>query len=318
MTAKHALRGIAAALLLIARGIPAEATPTYPTGTVYRFSVAVDTNGVVVWPSNFWINAQGQITNWQAVVYSLTNGAALGETALQPPATNALATALQPHATNTLAAAAAHAATAHAVTDQDGFRGGTFASATTGAALGRNSVSGSGGAIGDFSIAGSGGAVGELTVTSDGFAGGKQAWTTDDGLITGTPIDAIQLGTGGNAEPGSLQVYTHRLMNADGTIPPGRFGVEWQGITNLASSITVSNSFERPVYLYATGEVSVAFAGLRTPNPLYLVLRGPDSVSFPGAYIVGGGTWQTNQSNHFLVWTYGTNTFLNAITTSED
>lgn len=93
---------------------------------------------------------------------------------------------------------------------------------------------------------------------------------------------------------------------------------EWIGITNLAAAVTITNSYERPVYLYATGTVSVAFSGLRTPMPLYLVLRGPDSLTFPGAYYIGGGTWQTNMSNHFVVWTYGTNLFVNPVTASED
>ena len=93
---------------------------------------------------------------------------------------------------------------------------------------------------------------------------------------------------------------------------------EWIGVTNLSASVTVTNVNERPIYLYATGTVSVAFSGLRTPMPLYLVLRGPDSLTFPGAYYIGGGTWQTNMSNHFVVWTYGTNLFVNPVTASED
>ena len=93
---------------------------------------------------------------------------------------------------------------------------------------------------------------------------------------------------------------------------------EWIGITNLAASVTVTNVNERPIFLYATGTVSVTFSGLRTPMPLYLVLRGPDSLTFPGAYYIGGGTWQTNMSNHFVVWKYGTNLFVNPVTASED
>ena len=93
---------------------------------------------------------------------------------------------------------------------------------------------------------------------------------------------------------------------------------EWIGITNLAASVTVTNVNERPIFLYATGTVSVAFSGLRTPMPLYLVLRGPDSLTFPGAYYIGGGTWQTNMNNHFVVWKYGTNLFVNPVTATED
>lgn len=93
----------------------------------------------------------------------------------------------------------------------------------------------------------------------------------------------------------------------------------WIGVTNYAAACTVTNALERPQFLYATGDVSVAFAGLRPPQPFYFVLRGPSSVAFPaGTHFVGGGSWQTNMSNHFVVWQYGTNLFVNPVTTSED
>jgi hypothetical protein len=329
------------------------------------------------------VNVESGLT----VVSSYTNGAALGATALQPPATN------------TLAAAAAHAATAHEVTGNGGFQGGIDASANLGGAVGANAqttdggavgsgaqttdggavgygahaeyggavgygantTSGGavgygaytanggavgayasaeyGGAVGSGASATAGGAVGQNARTSDGFAGGKEAFATTDGTYDGEGIDAIQLGTGGNTEPFSLQIYSNKLMHADGTIPVERFAAtlnasnnadrayadaavnaapEWIGITNLAAAVTITNSYERPVYLYSTGTVAVAFAGLRTPMPLYLVLRGPSSLTFPGAYYVGGGTWQTNMSNHFVVWKYGTNLFVNPVTATED
>jgi hypothetical protein len=401
------------------------------------------------------VNVESGLT----VVSSYTNGAALGATALQPPATN------------TLAAAAAHAATAHEVTGNGGFQGGIDASANLGGAVGANAQTTDGGAVGSgaqttdggavgygahaeyggavgyganttsggavgygaytanggavgayasaeyggavgsgantmnggavgssatttdggavgsgaytteggavgasaYSMYGgavgasatttdggavgayasaeyggavgsgasatAGGAVGQNARTSDGFAGGKEAFATTDGTYDGEGIDAIQLGTGGNTEPFSLQIYSNKLMHADGTIPVERFAAtlnasnnadrayadaavnaapEWIGITNLAAAVTITNSYERPVYLYSTGTVAVAFAGLRTPMPLYLVLRGPSSLTFPGAYYVGGGTWQTNMSNHFVVWKYGTNLFVNPVTATED
>lgn len=89
--------------------------------------------------------------------------------------------------------------------------------------------------------------------------------------------------------------------------------------TNQAGSVTISNTNEAPVKLYGTGAVSVAFSGMRPPRPLYLVMRGPSSVSWPAnTHFVGGGTWQTNMSNHFVVWSYGTNLFVNPVTASED
>ena len=224
-----------AAALLVA-GV-ARATPTAPTGTVYRFSVAVDTTGVVAWPSNFWTIANASsITNWHAAFWSVTNGAVRGLTALQPPSTN------------TLAAAAAHASTAHEVTDSGGFQAGTGATAQGyGAAVGECAATFHGGAVGYSAWAsGFGGAVGAYALTSDGFAGGLNAWATDDGTITGTPIDAIQLGTGGNSETNTLQVYNNRLLNADGTIPVERF----------VATINVSNAADR-AYTDAVAKTNV-------------------------------------------------------------
>jgi hypothetical protein len=92
----------------------------------------------------------------------------------------------------------------------------------------------------------------------------------------------------------------------------------WIGRTNLTGIVTLTNSYERPQYLYATGAVTVAFAGLRAPQPVYLVVRGASSLAFAGAYVVGGGNWQTNMSNHFVVWAWGTNTLVNPVTATED
>ena len=73
-----------------------------------------------------------------------------------------------------------------------------------------------GGAVGANSEAGNGGAVGEGAKTSNGFAGGAGAQTVD---VAGDGIDAIQLGTGTNSVPKTLQVYSHTVMNADGSLP---------------------------------------------------------------------------------------------------
>ena len=100
--------------------------------------------------------------------------------------------------TNDLAAAAAHAATDHGLTDRDGFQAGTEAYAEEGAAIGRRSK------------------------TSHGVAAGSEAYTTTDGTQTGDAINATQLGTGGNYEEFSLQIYTNKLLDADGHIPIAR------------------------------------------------------------------------------------------------
>jgi len=87
--------------------------------------------------------------------------------------------------------------------------------------------------------------------------------------------------------------------------------------SNATGAVTVTNVNERMVTLTGPGAVDVAFAELREPLPVYVLLGGFSSVSFPaGTQIVGGGSWQTNRLNHFAVWRVGTNLFVNPITTS--
>jgi hypothetical protein len=93
----------------------------------------------------------------------------------------------------------------------------------------------------------------------------------------------------------------------------------WLASTNYTATVTLTNDLERPLYLYATGAVSLAFSGLRPPQPVYLIVKGPSTLTFQsGTHFVGGASWQTNQANHFIVWQTGTNIFVNPITTSED
>lgn len=112
-----------------------------------------------------------------------------------------------------------------------GFEGGNGASAGGGGALGTNAKAIHGGAVGyntNTTFGGSvglgayseyGGSVGASAKTSDGFAGGKSAQAVDS---DGNGIDAIQLGTGTNSTPKSLQVYNYQLMDASGNIPVER------------------------------------------------------------------------------------------------
>lgn len=195
------------------------------------------------------------MTNWQARVNALTNGAALGETALQP----------------------SWAATGHVAT-------AGYAEAATSA----------------FSS--------DLAAEATYAHDAGRAIALDPDSADGLALAAATAHADSPAAHPDIRQAIDGLTDAP----------EWIGITNLAASVTVTNSYERPVYLYATGTVSVAFSGLRTPMPLYLVLRGPDSLTFPGAYYIGGGTWQTNMNNHFVVWKYGTNLFVNPVTATED
>ena len=93
-----------------------------------------------------------------------------------------------------------------------------------GAALGEFSTENAGGgAVGSSaSVTDGGGAVGCNAVTSSGFAGGKDAKTQKSSIEA---IDAIQLGTGTNSTPKSVQAYSYTLMNPDGTIPKERLSL---------------------------------------------------------------------------------------------
>jgi hypothetical protein len=88
--------------------------------------------------------------------------------------------------------------------------------------------------------------------------------------------------------------------------------------TNLTGSVTLTNQYEAPIAISGTGAVIVAFSGLRVPYPVYFTAQGFSSLTVPvGSYVVGGGSWQTNRVNHFIVWQYGTNLYLNPVITSE-
>ena len=96
---------------------------------------------------------------------------------------------------------------------------GSVAATSDGGAVGYGAISTNGGAVGSSTSVVDGGAIGSGAVTSDGFAGGKNAKTLD---AEESAIDAVQLGTGTNSEAGSLQVYSYKLMDANGKIPEAR------------------------------------------------------------------------------------------------
>ena len=173
-----------------------------------------------------------------------------------PVATTALAVAqerLLPSATNALAAAAAHAATDHRVASSGGFEAGEFANTTGGGgAVGVFAWSVEGGAVGREARTYTGGAVGLGAVTSAGFAGGSNALAMAEGGFGGTPIDAIQLGTGRNYDPRTMQVYDWRLLDDDGRIPLDRMaeatnwvesirGIHVDIASNVVWHVVVSN-----------------------------------------------------------------------------
>lgn len=110
---------------------------------------------------------------------------------------------------------------------------GSVAATSNGGAVGYGAISTNGGAVGSSTSVVDGGAVGSGAVTSDGFAGGKNAKTLD---AEESAIDAIQLGSGTNSEAGSLQVYSYKLMDADGKIPAERMTDTVGTLTDLATN----------------------------------------------------------------------------------
>ena len=132
-----------------------------------------------------------------------------------------------------------------------GFAAGADAEADTGAALGRKAWTGDGGAAGYLAYAANGGgsagknansnaggAVGADAKAGAGFAGGKSAKAVDS---SGGGIDAIQLGTGTNSVPKTVQAYGYQLMDANGKIPLERLPNTAQTVEEL--EVTTNDIF---------------------------------------------------------------------------
>ena len=88
-----------------------------------------------------------------------------------------------------------------------GMAGGSGASASEGMACGKNAY------------ASHGAAAGRNSKTLHGAALGDGAKTVDD---KGNPITAVQLGKGVNKETNTVQFFSYKFMNVDGSIPNER------------------------------------------------------------------------------------------------
>jgi len=133
-----------------------------------------------------------------------------------------------------------------------GFVGGLSAMTTTGGSVGYNARSTTGFAGGNNARTETGGAIGEQTRAGAGFAGGYRARTI---LEDGTLIDAVQLGTGSNRNPKTVQFYddtiydanTHKLgealslasipintliLRSDNVSPASYYGGVWERVYN--------------------------------------------------------------------------------------
>ena len=140
-----------------------------------------------------------------------------------------------------------------------------------------------GGAIGDNATATAGGSVGNGATSGNGFSGGYNAKVTADS--NGEFIDAIQLGSGTNGVPRTLQIYDYQLMNADGKIPTERFPAEMLPTEMLSYAKIETGSY------VGTGKY-----GSSTPNTL--------TFSFtPKVFILLGykdseNGWRDSQTHH--------------------
>ena len=112
-------------------------------------------------------------------------------------------------------------------TSQNGFAGGRNAKSQTGGAIGSYAETVYGGSIGVGAVSNWGGAVGMQAKAGDGFSGGASALVSQDS--SNNYIDAIQLGTGTNSNPKTLQIYDYKLMDANGVVPSERLPQSSQG-----------------------------------------------------------------------------------------
>jgi len=138
--------------------------------------------------------------------------------------------------------------------------------------------------------------------------GWQPAWTNIAGLPSAFPPEAHNQ---------SYSTITDPPWPTTAQVPEAVFQ-NWITHSNLAGSVTITNQFEAPLALVGTGDMSISFSGLRIPYPVYVTMQGFDSLTFPaGTYQVGGGSWQTNRVNHFIIWQYSTSLYVNPVISTE-
>ena len=150
---------------------------------------------------------------------------------------------------------------------------GGDATATTGGAIGERASATGGGAIGIAAKATDGGAIGYYAKAGNGFSGGYNAGVGKDS--DGNYIDAIQLGTGTNNTPKTLQVYDHKVYDStkdslycyyinDKT--PAVIETAWEGEFHNDGSTTITvNTYRQYDYFMLRGFVEGRFCNI-IPN----------------------------------------------------
>ena len=187
------------------------------------------------------------------------------------------------------------------------YGGGAIGSGATteyGGAVGQSATTAEGGAVGYSAKAGQGGAVGYSAKAGRGFSGGYNAQVGQDS--DGNYIDAIQLGTGTNNTPKTLQVYNHKVYDStkdslygsyinDKT--PAVIETVWSGtlINDGSTTITV-NTYSQYDYFILYGTVEGGFCNIiPNINGTYSFAKKSDAVrdvnAFSFVYTDGSFTW---------------------------
>ena len=185
-----------------------------------------------------------------------------------------------------------------------GFAGGAGANASYGGVIGKRAAEkNGGGAAGLDTYANAGGAVGSGAVAGNGFSGGKGAKAAPIDESKGTYIDAVQLGTGTNEVPGSLQVYEFQLMDGNGKIPEARLpeaatNSNWGGVVSSWAGLPSTPKLGMYCYVSSdiangekyTGKASDMFFSMSNEYPSEILPLGPIKFTAPENCIEPYGT----------------------------
>ena len=204
---------------------------------------------------------------------------------------------------------------------------GNGATADEGGAVGQSATAGTGGAIGNGATAGTGGAVGNGATAGDGFSGGFNAQVIKDS--DGNYIDAIQLGTGTNNTPKTLQVYNYKVYDStkdslycsylnDKT--PAVIETVWSGtLSNDGSTTIIVNTYRQYDYFILYGSAYGQFCNIISNiNGTYCFTKkseaGPSIMAYSFVYTDGSFTWGESgyyaNGNFTFVDSTGTSSFV--------
>lgn len=211
---------------------------------------------------------------------------------------------------------------------------GSGATAITGGAIGQSATAGTGGAVGGNATATTGGAIGEMASATGGGAIGISAKATDGGAIgwyakagngfsggynaqvgkdsDGAYIDAIQLGTGTNNTPKTLQVYDHKVYDStkdslygyylnDKT--PAVIETVWSGQLNNDGSTTITvNTYRQYDYFILYGSTYGPFCNIiANKNGTYGFTKKSEANSdiFAYSFVYTGGSFTWGESGYY-------------------